>query len=49
VPGLTGACRYQAIDGQAPPWLALYETASLEVLDSPEYKALRLLLTIPHL
>jgi len=40
VPGLTAACRYQAIDGQAPPWLALYETASLDVLDSPEYKAL---------
>ena len=40
VPGFTGACRYRAIDGQQPPWLALYETASLEVLDSPEYKTL---------
>ncbi len=40
MPGLTAACRYQAIDGQAPPWLALYETASPQVLDSPEYKAL---------
>ena len=40
VPGFTGARRYQAIDGQQPPWLALYETASLEVLDGQEYKAL---------
>ena len=40
VPGFTGACRYQAIDGLQPPWLALYETASLDVLDGPEYKAL---------
>jgi hypothetical protein len=40
VPGFTGARRYHAIDGQQPPWLALYETASLEVLDGPEYKAL---------
>src|ERR1700683_159294 len=39
VPGFTGARRYQAIDGQQPPWLALYETASLEALDGPEYKA----------
>jgi hypothetical protein len=39
VPGLTGACRYQALDGQAPRWLALYELDSPAVLDSAGYKA----------
>jgi hypothetical protein len=40
VPGFRGACRYHALDDGKPPWLALYEMDSPEVLDSPEYKAL---------
>jgi len=39
VPGLTGACRYEAVDDLTPRWLALYELDSPEVLDSAEYKA----------
>ena len=39
VPGLTGACRYEALDDLTPRWLALYELDSPEVLDSAEYKA----------
>jgi hypothetical protein len=39
VPGLTGACRYEALDGLTPRWLALYELDSPDVLDSAEYKA----------
>ncbi len=39
VPGLTAACRYQALDDQAPRWLALYELAGTEVLESAEYQA----------
>jgi hypothetical protein len=39
VPGLLGACRYEALDGLAPRWLALYELDSPAVLDSAEYKA----------
>jgi hypothetical protein len=39
VPGLTGACRYQALDDLRPRWLALYELDSPAVLDSAEYKA----------
>jgi hypothetical protein len=39
VPGLVGACRYQALDDLTPRWLALYELDRPEVLDSPEYKA----------
>jgi hypothetical protein len=39
VPGLVGACRYQALDEAMPRWLALYELSDTAVLDSPEYKA----------
>jgi len=39
VPGFGRALRYQALDGAKPPWLALYELDSPDVLDSPEYKA----------
>ena len=40
VPGFRGAYRYRALDDAKPPWLALYELDSPDVLDSPEYKAL---------
>ena len=39
VPGISAGYRYRALDGQAPPWLALYETKA-GATDSPEYKAL---------
>ena len=39
VPGLVGACRYEAVDDLTPRWLALYELDSPAVLDSAEYKA----------
>jgi hypothetical protein len=32
--------RYQALDGETPAWLALYELDGPEVIDSPEYRAL---------
>jgi len=40
VPGLRSAHRYHALDDLKPPWLALYDLDSPEVIDSPEYKAL---------
>ncbi len=40
VPGVGSAYRYRALDDQRPPWLALYELDSPDVIDSPEYKAL---------
>ena len=40
VPGFRGAVRYRALDEARPPWLALYELDSPDVLDSPGYKAL---------
>jgi hypothetical protein len=40
VPGFRSADRYRALDDQKPPWLALYELDSPEVIDSAEYKAL---------
>jgi len=40
VPGFRGACRYQALDGEKPSWLALYDLDSPEIIDSPGYKAL---------
>jgi hypothetical protein len=40
VPGVRAALRYQALDGQNPAWLALYELDSPDALDGPEYKAL---------
>jgi hypothetical protein len=39
VPGLTAACRYQAIDGQALDWLSLHELAGPEVLEEPADRA----------
>jgi hypothetical protein len=39
VPGLVGACRYQALDDLMPRWLALYELSGPAVLDSAEYQA----------
>ena len=39
VPGLVGACRYQALDDLTPRWLALYELSGPAVLDSAEYQA----------
>lgn len=40
VPGIRTALRYQALDGETPAWLALYELDGPEVIDSPEYRAL---------
>jgi hypothetical protein len=40
VPGIRTALRYQALDGEKPSWLALYELDGPEVIDSPEYQAL---------
>jgi hypothetical protein len=40
VPGVRGAVRYRALDGEKPPWLALYELDRPDVLDGPEYQAL---------
>jgi hypothetical protein len=40
VPGISAGHRFQALDGQAPSWLAYYEMKSGSVLDSPEYKTL---------
>ena len=40
VPGVGRAYRYRALDGEKPPWLALYELDRPDVIDSPEYKAL---------
>ena len=40
VPGFGPAYRYRALDDLKPPWLALYELDSPDVIDSPEYKAL---------
>ena len=40
VPGFRGACRYRALDGEKPSWLALYDLDGPEVIDSPGYKAL---------
>src|SRR5215472_14429002 len=34
VPGFGRAYRYQALDGQKPPWLALYELDGPDVIDS---------------
>jgi hypothetical protein len=39
VPGISAAYRYGAIDGELPPWLALYEM-TYGTTDSPEYRAL---------
>ena len=39
VPGISSGYRYRALDGQAPPWLAIYE-AKAGATDSPQYKAL---------
>jgi hypothetical protein len=40
VPGFGRAHRYRALDGEKPPWLALYELDRPDVIDSPEYQAL---------
>jgi hypothetical protein len=40
VPGIRSGRRYRALDDQKPPWLALYELDSPDVIDSPSYKAL---------
>ena len=40
VPGFGRAYRYQALDGDKPPWLALYELDRPDVIETPEYKAL---------
>ena len=40
VPGFGRACRYRALDGEKPSWLALYELDRPDDIDSPEYKAL---------
>ena len=40
VPGFRSAYRYRALDDQKPPWLALYELDSPDVIDSPGYKVL---------
>jgi hypothetical protein len=40
VPGFVGGYRYGALDDAKPSWLVLYDLDSVDVLDSPEYKAL---------
>ena len=40
VPGIRSLLRYGALDEEKPPWLALYDLDSPEVIDSAEYKAL---------
>jgi len=40
VPGFGSACRYRALDGEKPSWLALYELDRPDAADSPEYRAL---------
>ena len=40
VPGIRSALRYGALDEEKPPWLALYDLDSPEVIDSAGYKAL---------
>ncbi|HTQ93861.1 MAG TPA: hypothetical protein VMK84_30625 [Streptosporangiaceae bacterium] len=40
VPGFGSACRYRALDGEKPSWLALYELDRPDAVDSPEYQAL---------
>jgi hypothetical protein len=40
VPGIRSLLRYGALDDLKPPWLALYDLDSPEVIDSAEYKAL---------
>jgi hypothetical protein len=40
VPGIRNGRRYQALDDQKPPWLALYELDDPDVIGSPEYAAL---------
>ena len=40
VPGFRGALRYRALDDQKPAWLALYDLAGPEVIDSPSYRSL---------
>lgn len=39
VPGISAGYRFRALDDQAPPWLAIYETKA-GAIDSPQYKAL---------
>lgn len=40
VPGIRNALRYGPLDDLKPPWLALYDLDSPQVIDSPEYQAL---------
>ena len=40
VPGIRSALRYGALDEEKPPWLALYDLDSPEVIDSAGYTAL---------
>ena len=40
VPGIRTALRYQALDGETPAWLALYELDGPEVIGGPEYQTL---------
>lgn len=41
VPGITSATRYQAVDGEKPDWVAIYDMATTETTKSPEYLSLR--------
>jgi hypothetical protein len=40
VPGIRSLVRYGGLDDLKPPWLALYDLDSPEVIDSAEYRAL---------
>lgn len=42
IPGVESARRYQLDDDRQPEWLALYDLNQLDVLERPDYRALRL-------
>ncbi|KAF9269707.1 hypothetical protein L218DRAFT_850356 [Marasmius fiardii PR-910] len=41
VPGIFSAVRYRSIDHKSPKWLALYDLAGVNVLQTDEYQSLR--------
>jgi hypothetical protein len=41
-PGINSVCRYEAIDGQEPGWLTIYELEDLSALQTPEYQQARI-------
>jgi len=41
VPGFLSAARYKATDSKSPSWIAMYDLASPDVIESEAYKVLR--------